>query len=342
MRDYPTVLIDRYGRQLLNARFVITLRCNFRCIFCHRENSQEREAELSSDELSVLAEAFAKLNIRKYKITGGEPLLRDDVAKIVEVLSIYGEAEDISMTSNGFYLKEHISKLLDAGLNRVNVSLHSMKPERFEFITGVNALEKVVSGIKEALNHGIGKIKINFVALRGINEDEVWDIIKFAEGLGIHVQLIELHPVGRGKDLFNDYYASLSNVLKYLHEKASKVMVRGELHNRPIYVLPSGTSVEVVRPVLNSIFCAGCSRIRVSPAGNLMPCLNSDLRIPTADIIKKDVERGEKVDEITKIVLKVNNLRKPYTLWPIKGDVEHEYLNLIKLYGRAKTFRLVP
>lgn len=341
MRECCTVLIDRYGRQLLNARFVVTLKCNFRCIFCHRENSQEHEAELSPDELSILAEAFAKVGIRKYKITGGEPLLRDDIVKVVEILSNYGEAEDLSMTSNGFYLNEYIGELVDAGLNRVNVSLHSMKPNRFEFITGVNALERVVLGIKEAVNYNIGKIKINFVVLRGVNDDEVWDIIKFAEGLGVHVQLIELHPVGRGRHLFNDYYISLGNILTDLRESASKIMIRGELHNRPIYVLPSGTTVEVVRPVLNPIFCAGCSRIRVSPAGNLMPCLNSDLKLPTADIIKKDDERNKKVDEIVNIILKVNSLRKPYALWPLRGDVDYEYLNLIKLYSSTKTFRLI-
>ncbi len=340
VRDYFTALIDRYGRQLINARLVITLRCNFRCVFCHRENSQGDENELSPEELVLVSEALAKVGVRKYKITGGEPLLREDVVEIVRGLRKYGKAEEVSMTTNGFLLKERVGDLVEAGLDRVNVSLHSLKPGRFGFITGVNALEKVTSGIREAANHNMSKVKINFVALKGVNEDEIWDIVRFSESLGIHVQLIELHPVGRGRSLFNGYYMSLSKFLKELHEKASKVVIRGELHNRPIYVLPSGTTVEVVRPVLNPIFCAGCSRIRVSPDGAIVPCLNSDLRFPIANIIRSDIPRDEKVDKIVGVILKVNSVRKPHTLWPIKGEVDAEYLNIMKLGGFTKKFRL--
>lgn len=321
-------------------RFVVTLRCNFKCIFCHRENSQVCGDELSPDELSILAEAFARVGVRKYKITGGEPLLRDDVVEVVKCLRGYGGADDVSMTTNGFYLGERINKLVEGGLDRINVSLHSLRPSRFEFITGVNALERVVSGIKESLNYSLSKIKLNFVTLKGINEDEVWDVIKFAEDLGIHVQLIELHPVGRGKNLFSNYYASLSGVLADLREKAVKVMIRGELHNRPIYVLPSGTTVEVVRPVLNPIFCAGCSRIRVSPNGALIPCLNSDASFPTAHIIKGELCRDRKVDEVVKLILRVNSIRRPHALWPIKSDIEYEYLNLMKLGNPVRRFTL--
>ncbi|MEM4840145.1 MAG: GTP 3',8-cyclase MoaA [Sulfolobales archaeon] len=335
-----TVLIDKYGRPLLNVRFVITLRCNFRCIFCHRENSQVCDSELSPDELSILAEAFAKVGVRKYKITGGEPLLRDDVVEIVKCLKSYGEADDISITTNGFYLREHINKLVEGGLNRINVSLHSLRPSRFEFVTGVNALERVVLGIKESLNYSLSKIKLNFVALKGVNEDEVWDIIRFAEGLGIHVQLIELHPVGRGRDVFSNYYASLSEILTDLREKAVKIIIRGELHNRPIYVLPSGTTVEVVRPVLNPIFCAGCSRIRVSPNGALIPCLNSDEVFPTTHIIKEGSCRDKKVGEVVDLILRVNNIRRPHALWPIKSDIEYEYLSLMKLGNTVRKFTL--
>lgn len=287
-----------------------------------------------------MVEALAKAGIRKYKVTGGEPLMRDNVVEIVKILRDYGEAEDISMTTNGFFLKERINELVGVGLNRVNVSLHSLKPERFEFITGVNGLAKVTSGIKEAVNYDLNKVKVNFVALKGINDDEILDIIKFAEGLGVHVQLIELHPVGRGKNVFTDYHTSLGSTLKYLHDNSSRVMIRGELHNRPIFLLPSGITVEVVRPVLNPIFCAGCSRIRVAPDGGLMPCLNSDLKFSTADLIKGSGSRYQKVSGVLDVILKVNNVRKPHTLWPLKGEVDLEYLNIVKLGGFSKKFRL--
>lgn len=316
------------------------MRCNFRCIFCHRENSQESlRGELNHEELGILVEALAKVGIRKYKITGGEPLMRDDIIEVVKSVRNYGLAEDISMTTNGYFLEELAGRLVDGGLNRVNVSLHSLKPERFEFITGVNAVAKVISGIKEATNYDL-KIKINFVALKGINEAEVWDVVNFAEGLGVHVQLIELHPVGKGKNVFTDYHALLRDVLNRLSEKASKVIIRGELHNRPIYVLPSGITVEVVRPVLNPIFCAGCSRIRVAPDGSLMPCLSSDLKLPTIDLIRGKGSRDEKVSGVLDLISKVNDLRRPHVMWPLRGEVDLEYLNIVKLGGFTRKFRL--
>ncbi|MEM0453915.1 MAG: GTP 3',8-cyclase MoaA [Sulfolobales archaeon] len=334
-------MIDRYGRQLLNARLVITLKCNFRCIFCHRENAQKSfDSGLSADELTILFEAFARVGMKKYKITGGEPLMREDITEIIEGLKNYGESEDISMTTNGFFLKERVGDLVEVGLNRINVSLHTLKPNRFELITGVNGVDEVTSGIKESLNYNLNKIKINFVALKGINDDEIWDIIRFAENLGIHVQLIELHPVGRGRNVFTDYHTSLSGILNELREKASKIMIRGELHNRPIYVLDTGTTVEVVRPVLNPIFCAGCSRIRVLPDGTLMPCLNNDIRLPTIHIIRGEGSRDQKISKIVNLIQDVNDKRKPHTLWPIKSDIDQEYLNIIKLGGFARRFKL--
>jgi len=337
-----TVLVDRYGRQLLNARFVITLRCNYRCLFCHREGSQNIvDNELSFDDISVLAEALASVGIRKYKVTGGEPLLRSDVVDIVRVLKNYGKAEDLSMTTNGFYLGEYIGGLTDAGLNRVNISLHTLRSSRYEVITGVKALDRVILNIKKTMQYSIDKIKINSVVLKGINDDELWDIIGFAEGLGIHVQLIELHPVGRGKEVFTNYYSSLEEFIKELEGKATKIVVRGELHNRPIYVLSTGVTVEVVRPTSNPIFCAGCSRIRVLPNGNLTPCLNNYVSVPTIDIIKSTLSREEKVSKLVDLIVKVNNIRRPSNPWPLRGDVDIEYMKLLRLGGLKKGFRLV-
>lgn len=310
-------------------------------MFCHREGSQYIVSdELSFDDIGILAEALSNVGIRKYKVTGGEPLLRSDVVDIVRVLKDYGKAEDLSMTTNGFYLGEYIGDLVDAGLNRVNISLHTLRSDRYEVITGVKALDRVISNIRNTLQYSIDKVKINSVVLKGINDDELWDIIGFAEGLGVHVQLIELHPVGRGKEVFTNYHSSLDGLIKELEGKATKILVRGELHNRPIYVLPTGVTVEVVRPVLNPIFCAGCSRIRVLPNGSLMPCLNSYVSIPTIDIIKSTLSREEKVSKLVDLIVKVNSIRKPSSPWPLRGDVDIEYMKLLRLGGLKKGFRL--
>lgn len=334
------MLIDRYGRKLINARFAITLRCNYRCFFCHREGGNAFSDELKPEEVGIIAEALARVGVRKFKITGGEPLLRKDVAEVVREVDRWGMAEDISMTTNGYYLREFISGLVDAGLRRVNISLHTLREGVYEFIVGVNGLGKVIEGIKEVLRYPLTKVKVNAVILRGVNDAEVWDIINFAEGLGVHVQLIELHPVGRGKDAFNTYYTPLDDVVKRLNEICSRVIIRGDLHNRPIYELPSGITVEVVRPVLNPIFCAGCSRIRVMPDGSLMPCLNSSTAIPTVDVVRGNDGREEKVRKIVDTIIEVNKLRKPSSLWPIRDDVDREYMRIKKLGNFTKEFRL--
>lgn len=333
-------MTDRYGRPLLNARFAITLRCNFNCIFCHREGAGPVDSELSYNELGVIAEALSRVGIRKFKVTGGEPLLREDILYVIKAIREFGKGDDISLTTNGYYLRERIGGLVDAGLSRINVSLHTLNPEKFRVIVGVNGLVRVIDSIREALSYNLSKIKVNTVVLRGLNDNELWDIVRFAEGLGIHVQFIELHPVGRGKDVFSNYFTSINKFLEELNDVASKVLVRGELHNRPIYQLPSGITVEVVRPVMNPLFCAGCSRIRVTPDGSLTPCLNSSVRIPLKDIIKSGLSRDEKIGEIVKVVLSVNNLRKPSVMWPLDKAVDSEYARLLRLSNLKRRFKL--
>lgn len=174
----------------------------------------------------------------------------------------------------------------------------------------------------------------------GVNEDELWAIIRFAENLGIHVQLIELHPIGRGKEVFSDYFVSLDNFLSELSKASSRIIVRGELHNRPIYVLPTGTTVEVVRPVLNPIFCAGCSRIRIAPDGALMPCLSLNIRVPVKDVIQSTLSRDEKISKLVDLIMKVNDLRRPSNMWPINKAVDIEYLRLLNLGNFNRGFRI--
>lgn len=296
--------------------------------------------ELSYEEIGIIVEALSKVGIRKYKVTGGEPLIRGDIIDVVRVIKEYGRGDDISLTTNGYYLGKYISKLVDAGLMRVNISLHTLSPYKFKEITGVDGFYNVIEGIKEAVNYRLNKVKVNTVVLKGINEDELWGIIEFAEDLGIHVQFIELHPVGKGKEIFSDYFASLDNFLNELSRASSKVIVRGELHNRPIYVLPTGTTVEVVRPVLNPIFCAGCSRIRIAPDGALMPCLSLNIRVPVKGVIKSALSRDEKINKLIDLIIEVNNLRRPSNMWPINKVVDIEYLRLLNLGNFNRGFRI--
>ncbi len=333
-------LIDRYGRRLLNARLAVTLRCNYRCFFCHSEGIESGTKELTPSEWGLIATALRLAGVESFKFTGGEPLVRDDIVDIVKEVSNCGKPRDLSMTTNGYYLEELAGLLRDAGLDRLNISLHSLKENVYRNITGCGDLSKVIKGIYEALNYDYRKIKLNVVVIKGVNDGEVWDIIDFAARHGLHVQLIELHPVGRGKHDFEKHHSTLDNIVKEIEEVSSKIVVRGELHNRPIYYLPTGITVEVVKPVLNPLFCAACSRIRVAPDGALKPCLSGNISISVIDIIKSDMDEDSKIRALIERIKQVNDARKPNILWPISIQLEREYMKLKKHVQQSLCYRV--
>ena len=244
------------------------------------------------------------------------------------------------MTTNGYYLKELAGLLRDAGLRRLNVSLHSLKKEVYKKVTGIDGLGNVLEGISEALNYDYSKIKLNVVIIKGINDCEIWDIIDFADKHGLHVQLIELHPVGKGKHEFSKYHSTLNNIIRKIEELSSNMVVRGELHNRPIYYLPTGTTIEVVRPVLNPLFCAACSRIRVAPDGALKPCLSSDVSVSIIDIVRSHTDENFKINALIERIKQVNAMRAPSNMWPINIRLESEYMRLRRLSQKRSLYRV--
>ncbi len=317
------VLIDNFGRPLLNLRVIVTDECNYRCLFCHIEGEPldspippgmaKSLGYLSLEEYSLVAEAASRVGINKIKFTGGEPLLRGELPKIINVFREYGSFNDLSLTTNGYLLKNLSSLLREAGLDRLNVSLHTLRPETYKFITGVDAHQRVLQGIDKAIQTGYRQIKINMVVMRGINDSEIPSMIEFAYRKGLVLQLIELHPVGLGKENFGKYYVPLSGVESYLHERAETMMIRKELHNRPIYILDNGVKVEVVRPYNNWRFCMGCTRIRISPIGELFPCINwFGPRPNIRSYIRGLGEREDKIQAVVNAVKKVNKLRRPF------------------------------
>ncbi|MCE4606074.1 MAG: GTP 3',8-cyclase MoaA [Desulfurococcales archaeon] len=317
------VLKDGYGRPLLNLRVIVTDECNYRCLFCHIEGEpldspiQPGMARslgyLSLDEYSLVAEAASRVGISKVKFTGGEPLLREELPEIISVFKEYGSFDDLSLTTNGYLLKSLSEWLKEAGLDRLNVSLHTLKPEVYKFITGVNAHERVLQGIEKAIQTGYKQIKINMVVMKDINDSEIPDMIEFAFKKGLVLQLIELHPVGLGKENFGKYYLSLDEVEEYLSERSQKITIRKELHNRPIYFLDNGVKVEIVRPYNNWRFCMGCTRIRISPIGELFPCINwFGPRPNIRSYIKELKTREDKIRAIMNAIKDVNKLRRPF------------------------------
>lgn len=289
------VLKDPYNRPVTNIRISLTPRCNFRCIYCHREGENKPDAEMSNEEIAEILRVASKFGIRSVKFTGGEPLLRDDIIDIVRSVP---EGMESSMTTNGTLLARYAHDLKAAGMKRVNVSIDSLNPATFKKITGFDMLGDVLEGMRAALDAGLTPIKINMVVLEGINDHEVDDFLAYIRNnRNLVLQLIELMN-------FNDchYHTKLNGLEDSLAARSKQIITR-RMHHRKKYCL-DGAEVEVVRPLHNSEFCAFCNRLRVTSDGKLKPCLlRTDNHV---DI------RGKHGGELEELFKKTVSLREPF------------------------------
>jgi cyclic pyranopterin phosphate synthase len=263
---------DSYGREMTNLRISITQRCNLRCLYCHREGEASMGEEMSPEEISRLVAIGSSLGMRKLKITGGEPLVREDVLDVVHLTAEH--VNEVSLTTNGVLLFDLSSGLKDAGLRRVNVSLDTLDPETYRSISGVDTLDQVIEGIRKSVSVGLSPVKLNMVVMKGVNDSEIDNMIRFSKDIGAVLQLIELETP---RENINDgYYAKyhfdLDELEKSFMSRAVRVIPR-DLHRRMKYFLPE--EVEVVRPMHNTVFCANCHRLRITSDGRLKPCLLS-------------------------------------------------------------------
>lgn len=290
-------LTDLHGRKLKSLRFSLTNRCNLRCIYCHREgDSRDVKEEISLNTVVNIIQAARTSGVRKVKFSGGEPLMRDDLEEIVGALP---ELNDISATTNGILLGSRAKKLAESGLNRINISLPTLSPEKYRMITG-GSIERVIQGLGSAVDHGMTPVKLNMVLLKGINDTEIEQMMDFTRKFDgkVILQLIELMDF-KG---IPDHKADLNKVVAFLESEASEIKERS-MHRRKKYYI-DGVEVELVRPIDNSHFCANCTRLRVTCDGKLKPCLlrNDNL----VDVNNK--EPGE----IVEIIKAVNNKREPF------------------------------
>jgi cyclic pyranopterin phosphate synthase len=291
----PGMMVDSFGRVVTGLRIALTPRCNLNCIYCHHEGETKPNGEISDEMVASVARAAAALGVRSLKFTGGEPLLRCGLAGLIAKMP---QDLDISLTTNGIFLAEQAGPLAEAGLDRVNVSLDSLRPEIYRAITGGREgdLEKVLAGIDAARAANLAPIKLNVVVLKE-NEAEIPDLIDFCREKGLILQLIELldlHHLGLSGDI--------DAIERRLAARADRVCVR-EMHRRKKYFL-DGAEVEVVRPMDNTEFCANCTRLRVTSDGKIKPCLlRSDNLV---DIGTCDCER------IMQLLQEANKRREPY------------------------------
>ncbi len=306
------VLSDRFGRPVTNARISLnsSSRCNFRCIHCHMEGIKSASSKLmTANEIQRVVAVMSHFGIDAVKLTGGEPMLRRDILQIVQKLKAVGLRE-ISMTTNGTRFSKLAEPLRDAGLSRVNISLHSLHRGRFRFIAGVEGYDQALSSVSAAIGANLLPVKLNMTLLKDVNDDEIEEMIRFVHGLGgdgkVVLQLIEL--VVTDPTFYSKYHCDLGAIEELLKARALAIYRRG-LHNRPRYVLPEGVTVEVVRPMHNSEFCMKNNRIRITHDGKFKPCLLRDDNC--VDFLGR-MRAGASDDQIAETFKRAVLLREPF------------------------------
>jgi len=309
--ETPSVTLhDKFGRALNSLRISVTQRCNLQCFYCHREGEAASKNEMTKEEIAKIARMACELGMKKIKLTGGEPLLREDLPDIVREIAEY--ANEVSLTTNGVLLEKYAQTLSDAGLKRVNVSLPSLNPEHFRRITKKDCVQQVKDGIKAAVQSHLHPVKINMVVLKGINVDEIPKAIDFAQEVGAILQLIEFEPIQPENYVhWKTFHYNLVSTENWLKEKAVSIQ-ENPLHKRRRYILEKNSSpvcVEIVQPMHNSTFCENCTRLRVTSNGKLKPCL---LRKNNLVDIVSLIRKSASPDELREALRKAVMLREPY------------------------------
>jgi len=287
------MLRDPFGRKVNNLRISITQQCNLACFFCHREGEKGRApTEMTPEEIGRIASIAASFGIDRVKLTGGEPLLRKDIVEIVSQIHDIPGIRDLAITTNGIQLEELAASLKTAGLSRANVSLGTVRVQTYREITGIDAMQKVRRGILEARRVGLHPIKLNMVVLKGLNEDQVWEMVDFCKAAGFVLQLIEVESATAEDDYYKRYHKDLSEIEAELARRSIEVVVR-EMQGRRRFILQDGGEVEVVRPMHNTEFCRNCTRLRVTSEGKLKPCLfRSDNLVDVLSAIRSNASDG--------------------------------------------------
>ena len=282
-------MVDPFGRHVTYLRVSVTDRCDFRCTYCMAEHMTflPKRDLLSLEELDRVCSAFVAKGVRKLRITGGEPLVRKDILWLLRALSRHlesGRLDELTLTTNGSQLPRYAAELKAAGVRRVNISLDTLKPDRFKAITRWGDFGQVMGGIEAAERAGLA-IKLNAVALKGVNEDEIEDLVRFAHGRGFDLTLIETMPLGDIGGDRTDQYLPLSIVRARLMDRFTleDIPFRTGGPARYVRVRETGGRLGFITPMTHN-FCESCNRVRLTCTGTLYMCLGqddaADLRAP--------------------------------------------------------------
>jgi len=293
--------LDSFGRSINYLRISVTDRCNLRCLYCmplEGVPQMPHSEVLSYEEIRTVVRAAAELGICKIRLTGGEPLVRAELPKLVRMLSQIEGIEELSLTTNGTVLKKYALELKQAGLSRVNVSLDTLKADKFRYITRLGELKAVLEGIEAAKETGFEPVKINTVIMRGINDDEILDFAKMTYEDGWHVRFIELMPFKGVAEFVPSI--ELRQHISLLGKLEPCASITG---NGPaIYYRLAGAkgTIGFITPLTEHSFCSRCNRMRLTPDGKLRPCLLAEDEVD----LKMPLRNNASMEELKRLILK--------------------------------------
>lgn len=281
MVDLPrAALIDALGRRISYLRISVTDRCDLRCRYCmaDRMTFLPRDQVLTLEEIALLADLFIARGVRKIRLTGGEPLVRRDIIDLVRRIGrhVGHGLDELTLTTNGTRLAEHANALFDAGIRRINVSLDSLDPDGFAYVTRRGNIQPVMDGLAAARAAGLS-VKINMVALKGVNDDEILPMLRWCSNQGFDLSLIETMPLGETGEDRTDHYLPLTAVVDQLrqHVELSSIAYRTGGPSRYFAVEGMGVRLGLITPLTNN-FCSDCNRMRMTCEGKIFMCLGHD------------------------------------------------------------------
>jgi len=329
------VIVDKFNRSLRDLRISVTDRCNFRCTYCmpaeiygERYEFLPKDSLLTFEEITRLTRIMVKLGVTKVRLTGGEPLVRNEIEKLVALLSNIDGVNDLTLTTNAYLLKQMAQKLKDAGLQRITVSLDSMDDEIFKQMNGRGfGTQKVIEGIEAAEKVGLTPIKINSVVQRGVNDHTIADLARFAKERGYIARFIEYMDVGTLNGWKLDEVVSADEIVERINAELPLEPVKvdsnyaGEVATRYRYADGQG-EIGVIASVTKP-FCGDCTRLRLSPEGQIVTCLfatgGTDLRTPMRD--------GASDEDIEVIIRRI---------WGVRDDRYSEERSMLTEQPRKK------
>jgi len=290
-------LVDGMGRHIINLRISVTDRCNFRCTYCMPADNVEfmdRDKLLTFEEITRVANIVSGLGIHRLRLTGGEPLMRKDMHVLIGMLSKVEGIDDIAMTTNAFFLKDQARRLREAGLQRLNISLDALDPEKFKHVNRRDCLQQVLDGLAEASKVGYKAIKINAVAMRDFSESEIMRLIELGRSDGFEIRFIEFMPLDADQMWERDKVLFGSEIIDLIKQKYELIPIKNSLEVGPAseFNFADGKGKIGIITAVSNPFCDYCNRIRMTADGKLRTCLFS-----TREHNLKDLLRSGKTDE---------------------------------------------